>query len=56
MNGKDIATGIGIGLAAGGAAAMLSGTKMNKRALKKKADKAMKTAQGIMGDMRYMFK
>ena len=56
MTGKDIAAGIGIGLAAGGAAAMLSGTRMNKRALKKKADKDMKTVEGIMGDMRYMFK
>ena len=56
MQKKDIMAGVGIGLAIGGAAALVSGAGMNKRAMKKKANKAMKTVEGIMGDMRYMFK
>ncbi len=58
MEKKNIATGIGIGLAVGGAAALLSGSKMgmSKRAMKKKASNAMKTMEGFMSDMRYMFK
>lgn len=58
MKKKDIATGVGIGIAVGGAAALLSGSKMgmSKRAMKKKANSAMKTMEGFMSDIRYMFK
>ena len=58
MSKMNIAAGIGVGLAVGGAAALLSGSKMgmSKRAMKKKAGKAMKAVEGIMGDMKYMFR
>lgn len=58
MNMKNIAAGVGIGVAVGGTAAMLAGSKMgmSKRAMKRKANKAMKSVEGFMDDMRYMFK
>lgn len=58
MNMKGIATGIGLGVAVGGSAALLTGSmsKRSKRSLKKTADKAMKSIEGIMGDMKYLFK
>ncbi len=57
MNMKNIATGIGAGLIVGGTAAIIGSSKARgMRSMKKKANKAMKTVEGIMGDMRYMFK
>ena len=57
MNMKNIATGIGAGLIVGGTAAIIGSSKARgMRSMKKKANNAMKTVEGIMGDMRYMFK
>ena len=56
---KNIATGIGIGVAVGGASAYLKGAMDGtgmKRKARKKANKAMKSVEGFIGDMRYMFK
>lgn len=57
MSMKSIATGIGAGLIVGGTAAII-GSQRSKgmRSMKKKAGKAMKTVEGIMDDMRYMFR
>ena len=57
MSMKSIATGIGAGLIVGGTAAII-GTQKSRgmRSMKKKAGKAMKTVEGIMEDMRYMFR
>ena len=57
MSMKSIATGIGAGLIVGGTAAII-GSQRSKgmHSMKKKANKAMKTVEGIMDDMRYMFK
>ena len=56
---KNIGVGIGIGVAVGGTAAYLKGAmggkSMKKKAMKK-ADKAMKSVEGFIGDVRYMFK
>jgi len=57
MSMKSIATGIGAGLIVGGTAAIIGSSRgRNMRSMKKKANKAMKTVEGIMGDVRYMFK
>lgn len=51
--------GIGIGMALGGTAAYLKGAMMGcgmKRSVKKNMNKAYKSIEGIMGDVRYMFK
>lgn len=57
MSMKSIATGIGAGLIVGGTAAIIGSQRSGgMRSMKKKASKAMKTVEGIMGDMRYMFK
>lgn len=59
MKTSSILTGVGIGLAVGGTAAVLSGsmsTNQMKRSLKKKGAKAYKSMQQLMGDMSYMFK
>lgn len=56
---KSIARGIGIGMAVGGVSAyargMMKGSGMKKMA-RKKAKAMMKTANGIMDDMKYLFK
>lgn len=56
---KSIAKGIGIGMAVGGVSAyargMMKGSGM-KRMAKKRARAVMKTANGIMDDMKYLFK
>ena len=53
-----MAAGLGLGVAIGGSAAMLTGSMSgrSKRSLKKKAGKAMKSVESLMGDMRYLFK
>ena len=58
MSMKSIATGVGLGVAIGGSAALLKGTMSSKsrRSLRKKADKAMKSVESIIGDVRYLFK
>lgn len=51
-------TGMGIGLAVGGAGALASSAMMSgstKRMLKKKAKKSLKTMESLMDDIRYMF-
>ncbi len=57
MTMKNVAAGIGAGIIVGGTAAII-GSQRSKgmRMMKKKANKAMKTVEGIMGDMRYMFR
>ena len=59
MKTKSIMTGVGIGMAVGGATAYLkgamAGTRMTKN-MGKRMKKAMKSVEGIMGDMKYMFK
>ena len=57
MSMKSIATGVGAGLIVGGTAAII-GSQRSKgmRSMKKKANKAMKTVEGIMSDISYMFK
>lgn len=59
MNAKNIMTGVGIGMAVGGAGAYIkgamAGTRMKKKA-KKTANKAMKGVESIIGDMKYMFR
>ncbi len=56
---KSIMTGIGIGVAVGGASAYLKGAMAGsgmKRMARKKVQKAMKNMEGLVGDMKYMFK
>lgn len=56
---KSIMTGIGIGVAVGGASAYLKGAMAGsgmKRSARKKAQKAIKTMEGLVGDVKYMFK
>lgn len=51
--------GIGIGVALGGTVAYLKGAVMGcgmKRSMKKNMNKACKSIEGIMGDVRYMFR
>lgn len=59
MEMKSIAKGVGIGMAVGGATAYLKGMAAGsgmKKMAKKKARCMMKTATGIMDDMKYMFR
>ncbi len=59
MKKGPVMTGIGIGMAVGGAAAYLKGAVAGsgmKRQMKKNINKAMKSVEGIVGDMKYMFK
>lgn len=56
---KSIMTGVGIGIAVGSASAYLKGAMAGsgmKRKARKKAQKAMKSVEGLVGDVRYMFK
>ncbi len=56
---KSIMTGIGVGMAVGGASAYLKGAMAGsgmKRKAKKTAQKAIKNIEGIVGDVKYMFK
>lgn len=56
---KGISTGIGIGMAVGGTVAYIKGAMSGsgmKRKYKKTANKAMKYAENLIGDMKYMFK
>ncbi len=56
---KSIAKGIGIGMVIGGTTAylrgMMTGSGMKKMA-RKKSKAIMKAADGLLGDMKYMFK
>lgn len=56
---KGIIKGVGIGMAIGGSTAyikgMMAGSGMKKMA-RKKAKTLMKTAEGLLGDMKYMIK
>lgn len=59
MKTSSILTGMGIGLAVGGTAALMGTGMMSnstKRMAKKKAARAYKSMQHLMGDMSYMFK
>ncbi len=59
MKKSPIMTGIGIGMAVGGATAFLKGAAAGsgmKRSLKKNMNKAAKSVEGIIGDMKYMFR
>lgn len=56
---SKLVTGMGIGLAVGGASAFIGGTMMSgstKKALKKKAAKTFKTMESLVDDIQYMFK
>ena len=56
---KSIMTGIGIGVAVGGATAYLKGAAAGsgmKRMAKKKAQRALKSVENLVGDVKYMFK
>lgn len=59
MKVKSIASGIGIGMAIGGASAymkgMMAGSGM-KRAARKKTKALMKNASCLAGDLKYMFR
>lgn len=59
MDMKSIVKGVGIGMAVGGAGAymkgMMAGSGM-KRSARKSMNKAMKSIEGFVGDMKYMFK
>ncbi len=58
MNMKGIAAGVGLGVALGGSAALLTGSmsQRSRRSLRKTANKAMKSVESMVGDMRYLFK
>ena len=59
MEMKGIMKGIGIGMAVGGATAYVRGMVRGsgvKRMAKKKMNTAMKLADGLIGDMKYMFR
>jgi hypothetical protein len=56
---KSIMTGVGIGMAVGGATAYLKSAmagSMMRRSAKKTARKAMKSMESIMGDVKYIFR
>lgn len=55
MKMKSIMTGIGIGMAVGGASAYIKGAMMGSGA-KRSMKKTIKNVEGIVGDIRYMFK
>lgn len=59
MEMKSIVKGVGIGMAVGGASAymkgMMKGSGM-KRMAKKKMNVAMKAADSLINDMKYMFR
>ncbi len=59
MEMKSIMKGIGIGMAVGGASAYVKGMMRGsgvKKMAKKKMSVAMKAADGLMNDMKYMFR
>ena len=59
MEMKSIMKGIGIGMAVGGASAYVKGMVRGsgvKKMAKKKMSVAMKAADGLMNDMKYMFR
>ncbi|MBR2079663.1 MAG: hypothetical protein IJ962_05535 [Clostridia bacterium] len=55
MKMKSMWTGISIGMAVGGAAAYVKGAMMGSGA-KRTVKKTLKNVEGIVGDIRYMFK
>ena len=59
MKMKSVMTGIGIGMAVGGAAGLVTGAMSNpsaKKMYKKKATKALKAMENMFDDMQNMFK
>ena len=59
MKTSGILTGLGVGAAVMGAVALSSSSMMSKsgrRATKRKAMRAMKSMESLMGDITYMFK
>lgn len=59
MEMKSIIKGVGIGMAVGGASAYVKGMAKGsgmKRMAKKKVGVAIKAAEDLMQDMKYMFK
>ena len=59
MKMKSVMTGIGIGMAVGGAAGLVTsamGNPSTKKMYKKKAAKALKVMENMFDDMQYMFK
>ena len=59
MKMKSVMTGIGIGMAVGGAAGLVTGAMGNpstKKMYKKKAAKSLKVMENMFDDMQYMFK
>lgn len=56
---KSVVSGIGIGMAVGGASAyikgMMTGSGM-KKAARKKTKALLKSASNLAGDLKYMFK
>ncbi len=60
MKMSKIITGVGIGMAVGSVAAITTGamssTSSTKRMYKRRANKAMKSMNNMMGDLHYMFK
>lgn len=59
MKKNSLMTGIGIGMAVGGATAFIRGAWKGsgmKRSVKKNMSKAMKSAEGIISDIGYMFR
>ena len=59
MKMKSVMTGIGIGMAVGGAAGLVTGAMSNPSTMKmykKKASKALKAIENMFDDMQYMFK
>lgn len=55
MKMKSIMTGIGIGIAVGGASAYIKGAMMGSGA-KRSMKRTLKNVEGIVGDIRYMFR
>ncbi len=58
MKTTGILTGLGVGAAVMGAVALSSNmmSKSSRRATKRKAMRAMKSMETLMGDITYMFK
>ena len=55
MKMKSVMTGISIGMAVGGAAAYMKGAMMCSGA-KRSIKRTIRNVEGIVGDIRYMFK
>ncbi len=59
MKMKTVMTGLGVTMAVGSAACMVTGAMSNpslKKTAKKKASKALKSMENMLDDMQYLFK